>query len=147
MTCMSSPDSSKSKLARFSSIRSFRTAQGVTPQAASQALAQLEQHPGVRLLHRTTRSLALTEEGQRFLENTQPALAALDRALTLARESKDEIAGPLRSVDGSRAGQPKRVRTFLDLALSRLHNCRDYVLADKELAQFGSRSKRSSRVR
>ncbi|WP_321816958.1 MULTISPECIES: LysR family transcriptional regulator [unclassified Paraburkholderia] len=304
------------------SIRKAALAQGVTPQAASQAIAQLEQHLGVRLLHRTTRSLALTEEGQRFLENTQPALAMLDRALTLARESKDEIAGPLRIVGpkssfaaivmplldefctkhpgiqpdvqlddgignwvldrvdvgfrigsspsegvigrqlfpiqmivcaapsylkaygrpstldelaahrcsvfrhsatgkvapwyltvdgklehrqmtpafatndaelelqavlagqvigqlasfsaapyiragqlepvllqhmsshiglhvyyGSRAAQPKRVRAFLDLALSRLHDCGDYVLADKELADFGRHSRRSSRVR
>jgi DNA-binding transcriptional LysR family regulator len=58
----------------------------------------LELHLGVRLLHRTTRSLALTEEGQHFLENTQPALAALDRALAAAREAKDDIAGPLRIV-------------------------------------------------
>jgi len=55
-------------------------------------------HLGVRLLHRTTRSLALTDEGQRFLETTRPALASLDRALSQARESKDEIAGPLRIV-------------------------------------------------
>lgn len=80
------------------SIRRAAAAQGVTPQAASQALAQLEAHLGVRLLHRTTRSLALTDEGQHFLETTQPALAALDRAISQARESKDEIAGPLRIV-------------------------------------------------
>jgi DNA-binding transcriptional LysR family regulator len=86
------------KAVELGSIRQAALSQGVTPQAASQAIAQLEQHLGVRLLHRTTRSLALTEEGQRFLENTQPALAALDRALILARESKDEIAGPLRIV-------------------------------------------------
>jgi DNA-binding transcriptional LysR family regulator len=86
------------KAVELGSIRQAALAQGVTPQAASQAIAQLEQHLGVRLLHRTTRSLALTEEGQRFLENTQPALAALDRALAQARESKDEIAGPLRIV-------------------------------------------------
>ncbi|BAX63796.1 LysR family transcriptional regulator [Burkholderia stabilis] len=86
------------KAVELGSIRRAALAQGVTPQAASQAIAQLEQRLGVRLLHRTTRSLALTEEGQRFLENTQPALDALDRALVLARESKDEIAGPLRIV-------------------------------------------------
>lgn len=86
------------KAVALGSIRRAATAQGVTPQAASQTLAQLEKHLGVRLLHRTTRSLALTEEGQRFLEATQPALATLERALSRARESKDEIAGPLHIV-------------------------------------------------
>lgn len=86
------------KAVELGSIRQAALAQGVTPQAASQTIAQLEQRLGVRLLHRTTRSLALTEEGRRFLENTQPALAALDRALLLARESKDEVVGPLRIV-------------------------------------------------
>lgn len=86
------------KAVELGSIRRAALAQGVTPQAASQALAQLEAHLGVRLLHRTTRSLALTEEGQRLLETTRPALAALERSLSQARESKDEIAGPLRIV-------------------------------------------------
>ena len=86
------------KAVELGSIRRAALAQGVTPQAASQVIAQLEQHLGVRLLHRTTRSLALTEEGQQFLDNTRPALAALDRALKVAREGKDEIAGPLRIV-------------------------------------------------
>lgn len=86
------------KAVALGSIRRAALAQGVTPQAASQTLAQLEKHLGVRLLHRTTRSLALTDEGQRFLEATQPALAALERALSSARESKDEISGPLHIV-------------------------------------------------
>jgi DNA-binding transcriptional LysR family regulator len=86
------------KAVELGSIRRAALAQDVSPQAASQALAQLENHLGVRLLHRTTRSLSLTDEGQRFLETTQPALAALDRALNQARASKDEIAGPLRIV-------------------------------------------------
>jgi DNA-binding transcriptional LysR family regulator len=76
------------KAVELGSIRQAARAHGVTPQAASQTIAQLEQHLGVRLLHRTTRSLALTEEGQRFIENTRPALAGLDRALLLSRESK-----------------------------------------------------------
>lgn len=86
------------KAVELGSIRQAALAQGVTPQAASQSIAHLEQHLGVRLLHRTTRSLALTEEGQRFLENTQPALATLDRALLTVRDGKDDIAGALRIV-------------------------------------------------
>lgn len=86
------------KAVELGSIRRAAAAQGVSPQAASQTLAQLEQHLGVRLLHRTTRSLSLTDEGQRLLESTQPALQALSRALHEARKGSDEIAGPLRIV-------------------------------------------------
>lgn len=86
------------KAVELGSIRKAALAQGVTAQAASQSLAMLEEHLGVRLLNRTTRSLSLTEEGQRFLETTKPALATLDLALAQARESKDEIAGALRIV-------------------------------------------------
>lgn len=101
------------KAVALGSIRRAAIALGVSPQAASQSLAQLEQHLGVRLLHRTTRSLALTDEGQRFLEATQPALAALERALSLARESKDEIAGPLRIV-GPRSSFAKILMPVVD---------------------------------
>lgn len=83
------------KAVELGSLRKAAAAQGMSPQAASQALAQLEQHLGVRLLHRTTRSIALTEEGQQLLEAAQPALAMLERALQRARTAKDEIAGPI----------------------------------------------------
>lgn len=86
------------KAVELGSLRKAAVAQGVSPQAASQALAQLEQHLGVRLLHRTTRNLALTDEGRQLLEATQPALGALERALEGVRQARDEVAGPLRIV-------------------------------------------------
>lgn len=86
------------KTAQLGSLRKAAEAQGMTPQAASQALAQLEQHLGVRLFHRTTRSMALTDEGRQFLEAALPALAGLQRALEVSRRAKDGIAGPLRIV-------------------------------------------------
>jgi DNA-binding transcriptional LysR family regulator len=94
------------KAVELGSIRRASAAQGVSAQAASQVIAQLERHLGVRLLHRTTRSLALTEEGQHFLENAQPALRALEQALSHAREASDEIAGPLRIVGPRTAFAP-----------------------------------------
>lgn len=86
------------KTAELGSLRKAAEAQGMTPQAASQALAQLEQHLGVRLFHRTTRSMSLTDEGRQFLEAALPALSGLQRALAMAQRAKDEIAGPLRIV-------------------------------------------------
>jgi DNA-binding transcriptional LysR family regulator len=84
------------KAAELGSLRQAAVAQAITPQAASQALSQLESHLGVRLFHRTTRKLSLTEEGSRFLEAAQPGLSTLQRALHGARRGREEIAGPLR---------------------------------------------------
>lgn len=86
------------KAAELGSLRQAATAQGISPQAASQALVQLEQHLGIRLFHRTTRSLSLTEEGAQFLQAAQPGLSTLQRALHGARHGREEIAGPLRIV-------------------------------------------------
>jgi len=86
------------KAAELGSLRQAAAAQGITPQAASHALVQLESHLGVRLFHRTTRSLSLTEEGRQFLEAAQPGLATLQHAVHGARRGREEIAGPLRIV-------------------------------------------------
>ncbi|HEY9023661.1 MAG TPA: LysR family transcriptional regulator [Burkholderiaceae bacterium] len=86
------------RAAELGSLRQAALAQAITPQAASQALAQLESHLGIRLFHRTTRKLSLTEEGRRFLHEAQPGLATLQRALHGARRGREEIAGPLRIV-------------------------------------------------
>lgn len=90
---------SLSTFVRAASLGSLRKAAielGITPQAASHAVMQLEQSLGVRLFHRTTRKLSLTEEGSRLLEQAQPALSMLASALDDARRSTDAIAGPLR---------------------------------------------------
>ncbi|WP_417067822.1 LysR family transcriptional regulator [Niveibacterium terrae] len=78
------------------SLSKAAEAQEISPQAASKALRQLEAYLGVRLFHRTTRSMSLTEEGQRFLEAAQPALIGLQQALLTVRQTQIDIAGPLR---------------------------------------------------
>ncbi len=99
--------------AELGSLRRAAAAQGITPQAASQALVQLEKYLGVRLFHRTTRSLALTNEGRQFLESAQPGLAALQRAVAEARGGQDSMVGPLR-IAGPRALLPQLLWPVLE---------------------------------
>ncbi|WP_241048487.1 LysR family transcriptional regulator [Achromobacter xylosoxidans] len=84
------------KTAELGSLRQAAIAQGISPQAASQALAQLEHFLGARLFHRTTRNMALTDAGQQFLEAARPGLIALQKAVQGVRGLREEIAGPLR---------------------------------------------------
>lgn len=76
------------EVARLGSLRKAAQAMGFSPQAASQALAQLEEHLEVRLFHRTTRAMSLTDEGRRFLEEAQPSLLGLRHALQTAKRAR-----------------------------------------------------------
>ena len=53
---------------------------GLTPSALSKLVGRLEDRLGVRLLHRTTRRLQLTAEGETFFNRARPILTALDEA-------------------------------------------------------------------
>ncbi|KUY59300.1 LysR family transcriptional regulator [Burkholderia sp. RF2-non_BP3] len=84
------------RAAALGNLRRAAVDLGISPQAASHAVMQLEKSLGVRLFHRTTRKLSLTEEGQRLLQGVEPALTMLSAAIDDARRSKEEVAGPLR---------------------------------------------------
>lgn len=107
------------RTAELGNLSKAAQVQQISPQAASKALGQLEAHLGVRLFHRTTRSLSLTEEGQRFLEAAQPSLVGLQQALQAARQTREDIAGPLRIVGPRTVLQPI-IGTVLD-EFSRLY--------------------------
>ncbi len=79
--------------------RSFRKASaelGVTPSAISQAVRALEGRIGAALFIRTTRSVGLTEAGERFLARAKPAFEELVAASEAARELGRRPAGLLR---------------------------------------------------
>ena len=79
--------------------RSFRKASaelGVTPSAISQAVRALEGRVGAALFIRTTRSVGLTEAGERFLARAKPAFEELIAASAVARDLGQRPAGLLR---------------------------------------------------
>ena len=79
--------------------RSFRRAAaelGVSASALSHAVASLEQRLGVRLFHRTTRSVSLSGAGERFLERVGPALREIGDAIEKVNDFRDTPSGTLR---------------------------------------------------
>src|ERR1700759_2499107 len=79
--------------------RSFRRAAAelaVTPSAISQAIRVLEARVGAALFIRTTRSVGLTEAGERFLSRAKPAFEELVAASAAARDLAQRPSGRLR---------------------------------------------------
>ncbi|NUP10704.1 MAG: LysR family transcriptional regulator [Polyangiaceae bacterium] len=77
----------------------FRVASRATRRSASsasEAVRRLESEVGVRLLHRTTRTVAPTEAGARLLDRLGPALAEIESALDVVKSSRDQPAGTVR---------------------------------------------------
>lgn len=79
--------------------RSFRAASerlGVTRSAVSQAIRRLEERIGVALVQRTTRSVHLTEAGERLYRAVSPALEDVSTAIKAVGELRDQPSGMLR---------------------------------------------------
>lgn len=79
--------------------RNFRRAAlelGVTASALSHALRGLEERLGLRLFNRTTRSVALTEAGERLADRLRPAFRSIDEALEALDEFRGSPLGNLR---------------------------------------------------
>jgi DNA-binding transcriptional LysR family regulator len=69
---------------------------GLTPAAVSRNVAQLERNLGVRLFQRSTRSLTLTEAGERFLQSVEPGLAGIQSAIAAVATDAGQPAGTLK---------------------------------------------------
>jgi DNA-binding transcriptional LysR family regulator len=69
---------------------------GISTPSLSQAIRSLEEQFGVRLLDRTTRSVALTEAGEELLGKLNPVIEGLHSALDAVNSLRDKPAGKLR---------------------------------------------------
>ena len=90
---------------------------GLSSSCVGRAIARLEKRVGVRLIERTTRTMALTDEGRRFYEEVGPHLDGIEQAAMTAAGAAGVVRGRLRvNVDPffSRIVLAAQVVTFLN---------------------------------
>src|SRR6185436_8645300 len=103
-------------VARAGGFREGAKASNTSASGLSEAVRRLEVRLGVRLLHRTTRSVAHTEAGARLLERLGPALMEIESALDVVNTFRDRPAGTLRlnvPISAARLVLPAIVPAFL----------------------------------
>jgi DNA-binding transcriptional LysR family regulator len=103
-------------VARAGGFREAARASGSSASGFSEAVSRLEAGLGVRLLNRTTRSVAPTEAGARLLDRLGPALGEIEAALDVVNGSRDRPAGTLRlnvPASAARLVLPRIVPPFL----------------------------------
>jgi DNA-binding transcriptional LysR family regulator len=128
------------ELAAFAAVareRSFTRAGaklGVSPSALSQTIKGLEERLGLRLLTRTTRSVAPTEAGERLLRTVAPRFEEIEQALVALSEMRERPAGTIRITAGEHAArsvlQPGLAKLLPDFPDIRVEIAVDYGLVD-----------------
>lgn len=69
---------------------------GVTPSVVSHHIARLEEELGEALVHRTTRKLSLSANGQQLYDSTRRALGDIELAMERAKTNSEDVVGALR---------------------------------------------------
>ncbi|PVM92056.1 LysR family transcriptional regulator [Caulobacter radicis] len=107
---------------------------GVSASALSQTIKGLEARLGLRLLARTTRSVAPTEAGERLLATLAPRLEEIEQALAALSDLRERPAGTIRITAGEHAAQsalqPGLARLLPDYPDIRVEITVDYGLVD-----------------
>lgn len=113
---------------------------GLSQSALSQIVRRLEERLGVRLLARTTRSVAPTPASERLVRTLQPMLAKLDQSIADLSEFKDKPAGTIRITTVEHAAKtivgPALARLLPDYPDIAVEVIVDYGLADVVSDQF-----------
>ncbi|MCB1760252.1 MAG: LysR family transcriptional regulator [Gammaproteobacteria bacterium] len=107
---------------------------GLSQSALSQIMQRLEQRLGLRLLARTTRSVAPTEIGEQLLGSLAPMFADIDASISSLNKYRDEPAGTFRISAVEHAAKvyllPKVARLLRDYPDIRIEIVADYGLVD-----------------
>ncbi|MCC8392792.1 LysR family transcriptional regulator [Paraburkholderia sp. MMS20-SJTR3] len=128
-------------LTAFSAVaahRSFRRAAdalGVSRSSLSHAMLALERELGVRLLNRTTRSVAPTEAGEALLMRLGPVLRDLDEALDAVADSRGSPSGTLR-INANESAARLLLRTVVPRYLKRFPRMELDLVAEGRLVDI-----------
>ena len=115
--------------------RSFRAASerlGVTRSAVSQAIRRLEERMGVALVQRTTRSVNLSEAGERLYQAVRPALDDMNTAIEAVGEMREHPTGRLRLTVSSIAERFLSGSLLADFLLAYPDIRLDITISDEE---------------
>lgn len=107
---------------------------GVSQSALSHTVRDLEERLGLRLLSRTTRSVAATEAGERLLRTVGPRLDEINTELAALGELRDKLSGTIRITAGEHAAEtilwPALAKLLPDYPDINVEICVDYGLTD-----------------
>ncbi|PZO79265.1 MAG: LysR family transcriptional regulator [Mesorhizobium amorphae] len=84
------------RTAALGSLTAAAKSLGMSQTMATKHMAALEERLGVKLLHRTTRKVTVTEAGRRYLESAERVLGELEEADAAASAERVEVTGTLR---------------------------------------------------
>jgi DNA-binding transcriptional LysR family regulator len=109
----------------------------ITSPTLSQTIRSLEERLGVRLFNRTTRSVALTEAGEKLLADLQPVLSGFDHAVEAVNAFRSTPAGRLRLLVSHRAASamilplmPQFLREYSEIRLEIVADDADRDIVD-----------------
>lgn len=107
---------------------------GISPSALSHAVRGLETRLGVRLLTRTTRSIATTEAGERLFNSVAPRFEDIDAEVAAVKELRDKPLGTIRITSAEHAANsvlwPKLSKVIRDYPDINVEITVDYAMAD-----------------
>ncbi len=117
-------------VARARGFRDGARASGSSASGISEAVRRLEAQLGVRLLHRTTRSVVPTEAGERLLERLGPALGEVEAALDVVNGFRDRPAGTLQAQCPGQRGEAQSCLAIVPAFLAAYPDIRLEVIAE-----------------
>lgn len=107
---------------------------GVSPSALSHAVRSLETRLGVRLLTRTTRSIAPTEAGERLFNSVAPRFEDIDAEVAAVKELREKPVGTIRITSAEHAANsvlwPKLSKAMRDYPDINIEIAADYAMSD-----------------